>query len=510
MKIVFNQDADMKKSLKVFYNGIMILLLVATQSMFAQHRGDQFSFQGIDMIGDFGVRSSGMGDAYTAVSGDISSLYFNPAGLADISKNQLSVGGGLYSKLWRECQQYRPTKYFSSLSLYLEELYIPPHQSDTAYYLDGDAVKDASYNVTDPKLGTDPYTKAGENWHRYRRNYSLNNVALAVPLDFAAKGLVVAVSYNSNKLYDYDRNDTYLDPHPGYTFYNVLSTANMYNQQYIHWYRYKRQREGTMNYLHFALAYQVFDNLQVGIRSKVVWGKTNDNLGLSKYGSFWLYDQNIFGFRYEDGLDTTYGTSKFSSMNFSLGVLYSFSKFKIGGQLTLPYTLTRKWDYTDSSKSWYATSKSLSSGEDKLKMPFGYSFGVSYTPLSKITLSFDYEKIPYGEAEKDIVRKDKYYQDLVNQYIMRFGLEYRPYKFLSLSAGYKNTSQIYSPDGAADRSNGPVATGYSCGAAYISIYGRLDVTFTYSTLRYYDSYYTNTNYAAEFTNNIIVGYTINF
>ncbi len=503
----------MKKSLKLFYNGILIILLFAAQNMQAQHRGDQFSFQGIDMVGDFGVRSSGMGGAFTAMSGDISSLYFNAAGLADISKNQFSVGGSLYSQLWRECQQYRPTKYFSSISLYLEELYIPPHQSDTAYYIDGDAVKDVStnpYNIKDPKLGTDPYTKAGENWHRYRSDYSLNNVALAVPLDFAVKGLVAAVSFNTNKLYDYDRNDTYLDPHPGSTFYDVLSTANQYNQQHIYWYRYKRLREGTMSYLHFALAYQVMDNLQVGARAKAVWGKTNDNLGLSKHGSFWLYDQNIFGFRYEDGLDTTYGQSKYNSLNFSLGVLYSFSKFKIGGQITLPYTMTRKWDYTDSSKSWYAVSKSMSSGEDKLKMPIGYSFGISYTPKDRITISFDYEKIPFGEAEKEIVRNDEYYQDLLNQYILRFGLEYRPYKFLSLSAGYKNTSQIFSPDGAADRSKGPVMTGYSCGAAYISPYGRLDVTYTYSTLRYYDSYYTNTNYAAEFSGNIIVGYTVNF
>ena len=38
-----------------------------------------------------GIRGSGMGEAGTAISGDPGSLYYNPAGLAGLSRRELSL-----------------------------------------------------------------------------------------------------------------------------------------------------------------------------------------------------------------------------------------------------------------------------------------------------------------------------------------------------------------------------------------------------------------------------------
>ncbi|HPG31034.1 MAG TPA: hypothetical protein PLQ81_09645, partial [bacterium] len=38
----------------------------------------------------YGARPAGMGEAFSAVSGDINSLYYNPAGLYDVSNKTIS------------------------------------------------------------------------------------------------------------------------------------------------------------------------------------------------------------------------------------------------------------------------------------------------------------------------------------------------------------------------------------------------------------------------------------
>src|SRR5512140_1286684 len=39
-----------------------------------------------------GTRSFGMGDAYTGIANDFSAIYWNPAGLAQLTKGELSFG----------------------------------------------------------------------------------------------------------------------------------------------------------------------------------------------------------------------------------------------------------------------------------------------------------------------------------------------------------------------------------------------------------------------------------
>ena len=493
-----------------------LLLLFLTAACFAQHRGDRFFYQGVDMSNDEGTRSLAMGGAYSAVTGDVNAIFYNPAGLADIKTISLTYYGDRSFKLWREAQQYRPTTWLGSLSLYLEGLITPLHNEkydDVDSLYDFNIYRDSNYVVNNPKMGKDPFSKEAADWQRSRTAYKPFNLALAIPLHDYVPGLVLGLSFNQNKVLDFDRNDTYLTPHPGYTFYNPLVQANGFTVVDMMWYRYNRVREGTLSTLRFAASYQVNENVQVGIGAKYVTGKTDDNLGLNEYGFIHIATQNKFYFKHESNVDSTFGTSNYKSLTATFGLILSYSKFNLGLNINLPYTFTRDWNYTRAQyvavdvDSFKMTS---SAGSDKLKMPVSYTLGINYQAGKKVTMAADIEVIPYGNANYDLAQPDTFFQGWVNQTILRVGLEYRPFKMLSLSVGYRNIPTSYVPDGAAIHDKGSVANSYTVGAGLNLSVGRIDFVYEFRSLKYYDSYYSNTNYDTELSDRFTLGYTYNF
>ena len=87
------------KKLVIIISG---LLVFGTATLFAQHRGDWFSFQGLGQTVDGGAQSVAMGGAWTAMSGRLDNLFHNTAGLAFLKKWTVSVSGNYYKKDWWE------------------------------------------------------------------------------------------------------------------------------------------------------------------------------------------------------------------------------------------------------------------------------------------------------------------------------------------------------------------------------------------------------------------------
>jgi hypothetical protein len=491
---------------------IGLLVFIISGLGFAQHRGDQFFFQGLDFPNSEGTRSLAMGGAFSAQTGDLNTIFYNPAGLADINKITLSYYGDRNFKLWREYQAYRPTPYFGSLSLFLEGLIRIGSYNDGEW--DYVAYRDSSYIIQNPKMGVDPYSKDAADWQHSQVATKPINLALAIPLHDFIKGLVFAASYNQNKVLDYDKNATYLAPNPGYTFYGGLPLANGFGVQNVEWYRFSRQREGDLQTVRFALSYNVNEMLQVGAGLKYQWGQTDDYLGLNHYATISLVNQNQFLISLQKGLDTTYGTSKFKALTASLGAIVTYSKFNLGITLNLPYTMTRDWNYTRNNafqKNGKDTvSLTAPKGQDKLKMPVGFTVGLNYAATKKLTLACDVEYIPYASADFQLAQPDTFFQGWVSQTILRFGLEYRVSKLLSLAAGYRVIPTSYVPDGAAIHDKGSVATSYTFGAGLNFFFGRFDLVYEFYNLKYYDSYYSNTNYNTELSNRMTIGYTYSF
>ena len=492
-----------------------ISALLFSSHIYAQHRGDVLSFQGLSEGNNLGIKASAMGGAYTAVSGDINSLFYNPAGLAGINKIQVSISGNSFDKLWRENQVYRPDRYFVTLPFYLEGLYIPKPEDngkwDHERPWDDTQNVDSTYYVKMPDLGLDPFGEEAADWQEKAKEFAFNNIAVAVPLDFAAHHIVVSASYNRKfNVQDFDRNDTYLDPHLGYDMYGEIGRVNGLDTLDVNWSRYLRKRSGSINNITAGLAYDLNKYLKLGAGMNLSWGETDDLQSLSRVGVFNLNRQQRFRFSYVKVLEELKGKSKFSSTSFNLGAILNINRVSAGIKIDLPYTLKREWDNREYFEDSSSASTVTKAGTDELEVPAVFTFGVSFKPVDNFMISIDYENAPLSKAEFKLETADNFFRGWSNRNTLRFGAEYKPYEFLAILAGFQNVPQIFIPDGAAVKENGPEAHSYNFGVSLSLFFGRLDFAYEYRILKYYDSYYSNTNYNYESYSNLLFGYTYTF
>ena len=240
-------------------------------------------------------------------------------------------------------------------------------------------------------------------------------------------------------------------------------------------------------------------------------GKTTDFQSLNRVGYFDIAKDNRFRFSY-DTLDVAIsGDSKFKATNFNIGAVMKLERMSLGFNIFTPYTLTRDWNSATITTNPAGATTTNNSAEDKFEIPASFLFGASITPIDQFTISLDYQFANYSNGKFNLGQADSTQRDWIDQSDLRCGLEYRPFAFLSLLAGYRYTTETFVPDGAAIKDRGPAATSYTLGAS-IKLFqlGRLDIAYAMQRLKYYDSYFSNTNYVFESLNNFLVGYTLEF
>jgi opacity protein-like surface antigen len=487
---------------------IITILFLLPAFLTAQHRGDNLAFQGFPLYNSIGVKAIAMGSAFTSQSGDLNSLFYNPAGLAEIEDLQIFIGANRYSKLWRENQVYRPNRMFWTMAFYLEGLYTPDPANNGKW--DYELAQDSAYIVTPPDLGLEPFSEEAADWQRNVDDFGLNNIAVAYPLKIMGQKFVVSAAYSRNAFLDFDRNDTYLDPHIGYDEYGVVERVVTDTVRFS-WSRFTRKRDGNVQNLMAGLAYNVNEKIKVGFSLNFLKGKTTDFQSLNRVGYFDIAKDNRFRFSY-DTLDVAMnGESKFNALNFNIGALFKLERMSFGFNIFTPYTLTRDWSISTVTTDPAGTITTNNSAKDKFEIPASFSFGASITPIDQFTISLDYQFANYSQGKFNLGVADSTQRDWIDQSDLRCGIEYRPLKYLSLLAGYCYTTETFVPDGAAIKDRGPAATSYTLGAS-IKLFqiGRLDIVYAMQRLKYYDSYFSNTNYAFESFNNFLFGYTFNF
>ncbi len=474
----------------------------------AQHRGDDLSFQGFFTQNDPGVKAMAMGGAFTAYTGDVSSIFYNPAGLAEINQFQITAAASASTQLWRENQNYRPNRIYWTLAFYLEGLYIPDPANNGVW--DSDLARDSSYIVRMPEMGLEPYSEDAADWQKTLDKLGLNNIALAVPLEFADQKFTVSAGYNRFKVFDYDRNDTYLDPHPGFDEYGWVARSTTDTSTFS-WSRFERDRQGSVSRIAGAVAYNISKDLNFGIGVNVYDGKTDDYLALVRVGNFDIAYNNNFRFTYDTVNTFIKGTSKFTATNFNLGLQGQLSRISIGLNVILPYTLEREWAYSQVDLDSTGQNTSNVSGVDKMNVPLSLTVGIIVNPVDLFKIAFDYQYTGFSGSEFTLGRDASTERSWPDQHILRFGAEYQAFDFLTLMAGYRDIPMTSIPDGSAITDSGPSATGYTFGASLDAFgFGRLDLGYEYRKLKYYDSYYSNTNYATESLSNFGVAFTYAF
>lgn len=497
---------------KKFY--FILILLISYSTIWGQHRGDDIDFQGLELFNDTGVRATGMGGAVTSLSGDVSYMFYNPAGINSIKSIQATVSGTYKNFYWRENQNYRPNRYFVTLPFYLEGLYTPDPAEDGMYDYQRlwteDQLIDSTYVVNAPVLGLDPYSEEAADWEETKTDVNFNNLAVAVPLNLFDESFVVSLGYNNRiNIENFDRNDTYLDPHLGYKEYGPIGRVNGTDSLIVKWSKYKRSRSGRIDNIALALAYDLSAVVKLGLGFNYSWGSSEDHISLDRVGTFHLIKQQRFKYWFADGYNESKGTSNYSSAQFNLGLQIKLEKFNIGVKVDLPYTLERKWDYRVNYKDSTEQSSSNQNGIDKLKYPAIFDFGASFIPVDNFIVSIDYEYAPLSKATFNLSDNGKYHYNWIDRHTIRVGAAYTPIELLTILLGYRSIPQVFIPDGAAINDAGPKANSYTVGLSFNTSLGRFDVSYEYRNLKYYDSYYSNTNYNTIENNNIFFGYTLN-
>lgn len=489
---------------------ILLLLNIETN---AQHRGDNLSFQGLNEINGIGVKAAAMGNADVANLGDLSSIFSNPAGLAGIKNYKISFSANNFEKKWWENQDYRPNRQFTNLSFYLDGLYIPNPENNGKWDYDA-FFDDSTYIVNDPALGLDPYSEEAAIWKKTEKDFIFNNVAVAIPLNISDFSFVLSGAYSQqNNILDYDRNTTYLDPHIGYNGYRPLEerVTSAEDTVKVNWYDYTRTKKGDLKQITFAVSSQVTNYLSLGLGVNILNGESDDFYSLNKIGYFNLIGgANSFKFSYDTLNTSVSGLSKYSGVYLNLGAVIKLNRINIGIKINTPYTLKREWDYQTSTSNSDTSSLGNLKGTDELEFPISYALGISFNPIDDFRLAFEIERANYSKAEFNLANPDSTLNNWADQTFIRFGVEYNVYDFITILAGYSNKTELFIPDGAAIKNKGPNATTYSFGLSLDFDIGRFDFAYQTRTMKYIDSYFSNTNYSTETYNNLLAGYTFTF
>lgn len=490
---------------------IITLLFAMNIAIIAQYRGENLFFQGLNEVNATGVKSAAMGGADVANTGDLSSIFSNPAGLADISSYKISFSANNYEKQWWENQDYRPNRQFTNLSFILDGLMIPDPANNGM--LDHEAfLADSNYYVADPQLGLDEFSDEAAIWKNTESDFILNNISVAVPFSVSDMSFVISGAYSQqNNILDYDRNTTFLDPHIGSNGYGDLEdrVTSAEDSLRVNWYDYRRAKNGDIKQITAALSSQVTDYLNLGFGVNIKNGESDDYYSLNKVGYFDLMESaNNFVFSYDTLNTSISGTSTYSGMNFSIGATFKLNRINIGLRINTPYTLEKEWDYSTTVADNDTSSLTNLTGTDELELPMTYAIGISFNPIDDLKIAFDLENANYSKAEFNLANPDSTINSWADQTIIRIGAEYKIHEYLTLLAGYRNKTELFIPDGAAIKDKGPNARTYTFGLSLDLDIARLDLAYEMRSMKYYDSYFSNTNYNTQTYSNLLIGCTV--
>ena len=201
---------------------------------------------------------------------------------------------------------------------------------------------------------------------------------------------------------DFDRNDTYLDPHPGFFEYGEIGKVNGVDTLVLNWSEYLRQRSGSVNNIAAAASYKLNEYINLGLGFNYQWGNSDDYQSLTRVGVFDLIRENRFRFSYVDAVTQQVGTSDFKWTDLYAGVQLNLDHFSLGVKVNLPYTITRDWQISTTSADSISSNTISTSGSDKLKIPAKYTFGAAFAPLDNFLISVDYEYQPLSDAEYEL------------------------------------------------------------------------------------------------------------
>lgn len=294
-----------------------------------------------------GARAAGMGDAFVAVADDATAASWNPAGLIQLEKPELSIVGD-----FRQIEE--------SLSAFQHP------EFDTAA--------------------------------RYDR-LSLNFLSAVYPLPWLILGRNVTVSLSFQEKYDFNREfDVQLT-----TFAPTTPIPGISITQFG---RMRFEQEGSLNTITPAVAFEITPTLSVGAALNLWrstpfaengWEQTTRINSPTLIGRSFILGRGTSREKYED----------FSGENVTLGLLWNVApRWSLGLRYDSAFTGDVRYTSTDRfvNLSLSATRLSPVGNFDRrheqrsMRLPESFAAGVSYKPNDRLLLAFDITRTGWNDT----------------------------------------------------------------------------------------------------------------
>ncbi len=451
-----------------------IIPIFFVQPLFAQGYGGALTFQGLDRYTLHSAAGRAMGGVGIGVKQDIGLMFQNPATLQSIQGIQVSLGGLQLSNDSKQEQQYAPVRYYPNLSLLLEGLTAQIPDPDTT--LVGFTAQDTVQR---------PYDNIGPNWSRSKNNSTPLQALLAVPVSLGNVKIVAgigAVEYAG--LDHYYQNNNVLSP--AILSQRPLPTFRPTDDNPINvdWSQTVRSREGSIQGYGIALAGSVNNNLSVGFSGMILDGSTDDFEQEVARGRLTFFS-NAFRADSIYSRITKTGTSDFSGREFTLSSTLTGRYVSVGFSIKPPVTITRTYTTQVATNTTGMPSRSTIQGEDKLKLPWRGTIGLSLAPRENLTLGLEYKFRPY-ESVKYVDLNDTETSPWLSASLFRVGAEYRIAPWLALRGGMRGEAEVFEPEGNYIDGEPVTYSVYSAGVGVIYSGLRLNVAYENSLMKYQD------------------------
>ncbi len=444
---------------------ITILLSLTALGASAQNAYDALNFSENDYEGS--ARTVAMGNAFTALGGDLGSISINPAGSAVAKYSQFSLTPAL--------------TFTGSTTMGV----LPPGSNGNLPYFERE-IKSNATRFSMPNIGMTFYYDTNRKSGIKSMVFGfIANKTAGWDEEVYANGTNKSTSFMGAMAYDATINgylDANLDAKDAYDFMpwkpvvgyqsGMISTFGGYNDQYVGASElifdngtvalggplkqtYGRRTSGGKYEYIFNFGMNISDFIYLGA-----------NLGFTSilYNENWYFtesavDQNDFEIALDNGESMYFQNMRYdyaysaegSGVYGKFGIIVTPGYgLRIGAAVQTPTAFTMDETWTQDGKTEFSTGKYSSyspygSAQYSFRSPMRANFGLAYTYGALGLISVDYEMADYGTMRYDTSNADREYFSEVNKdinnrfgvsHMLRTGLEVKPLPELALRAGY--------------------------------------------------------------------------
>jgi len=507
----------MKKTLTAIAVSMVAIASASAQDIYDAFNFSQNFYQGT-------ARSLAMGNAMTAVGGDLGSININPAGSAVAGYNQIAISPSV--SLSTSTSEYTPvygTDYTTKVADGYARLMLP-NIGVTMNYKTGlkYGIKSMTFGIV--ANSTNDYTMSMEAQGINKQTTMLGAMATnaggytssvlssndAYYRTYAPWNVISGYQAGAISVYG-DYTDSYVGATEKIHSDNIIALAGALDQSY------GMQRHGSKNDLVFNFGMNINDFIYLGANL----GITSLSYQYDTYFKEAAVNTNDFDIDYANGgtlyFDNARNRYSYNATGEGIylkvgGIILPAPGLRIGAAIQTPTSMyiTERWQYandvnfTDASFNGSAYSPE---GEYiyRLRSPYRVNAGIAYSLLGMAMISVDYEMADYSTMKfndadySDTGSFNDVNRDIYDfagvQHMLRVGAEYKPVAKFALRAGYNfTTSPEYTirnnvkKNVKAPTQAFSVGAGYSSNGSFFADVAYRYTKYPYSYIQPYDDY----------------------